>query len=41
MFDLELLSRDLMRALRGERSQPAFSRGLGFRSNAAYLWAHP
>jgi transcriptional regulator with XRE-family HTH domain len=40
MFDLELLSRDLMRALRGERSQPAFSRGLGFRSNAAYLWEH-
>jgi len=40
MFDVELLSRDLMRALRGERSQPAFSRGLGFRSNAAYLWEH-
>ena len=40
MFDVELLSRDLMRALRGDRSQPAFSRGLGFRSNAAYLWEH-
>src|SRR6476620_11554263 len=40
MFDVELLSRDLMRALRGARSQPAFSRGLGFRSNAAYLWEH-
>ena len=40
MFDVELLSRDLMRALRGGRSQPAFSRGLGFRSNAAYLWEH-
>jgi transcriptional regulator with XRE-family HTH domain len=40
MFDFELLSRDLMRALRGERSQPAFSRALGFRSNAAYLWEH-
>jgi len=40
MFDVELLSRDLMRALRGERSQPAFSRALGFRSNAAYLWEH-
>lgn len=27
-----------MRALRGRRSQPAFSRSLGFRSNAAYAW---
>src|SRR3954468_16669441 len=40
MFDVELLSRELMRELRGRRSQPAFSRGLGFRSNAAYLWEH-
>jgi transcriptional regulator with XRE-family HTH domain len=40
MFDVEVLSRDLMRALRGERSQPAFSKSLGFRSNAAYLWEH-
>lgn len=40
MFDVEALSRDLMRALRGASSQPAFSRGLGYRSNAAYLWEH-
>lgn len=40
MFDVEALSRDLMRALRGASSQPAFSRALGFRSNAAYLWEH-
>lgn len=40
MFDVEALSRDLMRALRGASAQPAFSRSLGFRSNAAYLWEH-
>lgn len=37
MFDVEALSRDLMRALPGPSSQPAFSRALDFRSNAAYL----
>jgi DNA-binding transcriptional regulator YiaG len=40
VLDVELISRDLMRALRGRRSQPAFSRLLGFRSNAAYAWEH-
>jgi transcriptional regulator with XRE-family HTH domain len=40
MLDTALLSCDLMRALRGSRSQPAFSRELGFKSNAAYLWEH-
>lgn len=32
------LARDLMRALRGERSQIAFSRRLGYSSNVAYAW---
>jgi transcriptional regulator with XRE-family HTH domain len=40
MLDTHALSCDLMRALRGARSQPAFSRELGFKSNAAYLWEH-
>lgn len=34
------ISRELMRALRGERSQTALSRQLGFRSNVAYAWEH-
>lgn len=37
-MDVHLLSRDLMRALRGNRSQPAFSRKLGYRSNPVYSW---
>jgi len=34
------ISRELVRALRGERSQTALSRQLGFRSNVAYAWEH-
>lgn len=37
-MDHERLSSELMRALRGRRSQVAFSRRLGYRSNVAYLW---
>jgi transcriptional regulator with XRE-family HTH domain len=37
-MDYELLARDLMRALRGKRSQTAFSRRLGYASNVAYAW---
>lgn len=40
MLDVELVARELMRSLRGKLSQPAFSRLLGFRSNAAYAWEH-
>jgi transcriptional regulator with XRE-family HTH domain len=32
------ISRDFMRALRGRRSQAAFSRRLGYRTNVAYIW---
>ncbi|MDH5671123.1 MAG: DUF4423 domain-containing protein [Myxococcales bacterium] len=38
MLDHDRLSRELMRALRGERSQTAFSRELGFESNVVYPW---
>jgi hypothetical protein len=34
----ETLSSELLRALRGKRSQPAFSKRLGYRSNVAYAW---
>jgi transcriptional regulator with XRE-family HTH domain len=34
----ERLARQLLRALRGKRSQVAFSRRLGFRTNVAYAW---
>ena len=34
----EALAADLMRALRGKRSQRAFSRRLGMKSNTAYNW---
>jgi len=34
----ELLARDFLRALRGQRSQPAFSRRLGYRTNVSYMW---
>lgn len=37
-MDLDLLARELIRALRGRRSQTAFSRRLGYRSNVAYTW---
>jgi len=33
-----LLAREFMRALRGRRSQPQFSRRLGYRTNVAYMW---
>ena len=32
------LASELLRALRGRRSQPAFSRRLGYKSNVAYRW---
>ena len=37
-MDLKTLSRELIRALRGRRSQTAFSRRLGYKSNVAYAW---
>jgi hypothetical protein len=37
-MDFELIARELLRALRGKRSQVAFSRRLGFRSNVAHSW---
>ena len=37
-MDHELLSSELLRALRGNRSQIAFSRRLGYRSNVAATW---
>jgi transcriptional regulator with XRE-family HTH domain len=37
-LDYEAMARDLMRALRGTRSQVAFARRLGYRSNAVYTW---
>lgn len=36
--DYDRLASDMLRALRGRRSQPAFSRRLGYRSNVAYRW---
>lgn len=36
--DYERLASELVRALRGRRSQPAFSRRLGYRSNVVYTW---
>jgi transcriptional regulator with XRE-family HTH domain len=38
MMDLEKLSSQLVRALRGRRSQPALSRRLGYTSNVVYAW---
>jgi transcriptional regulator with XRE-family HTH domain len=38
MIDTEALSRDLVRALRGRRSQRALSRRLRYESNVVYLW---
>ncbi len=37
-FDAPALVRQLVRALRGKRSQPALSRRLGYRSNVVYTW---
>ena len=37
-LDYELIARQLLRAIRGPRSQVAFSRRLGYRSNMVYLW---
>lgn len=37
-MDHVALARGVMRALRGNRSQTAFSRRLGYRSNVAYAW---
>lgn len=37
-MDFERIARDLLVALRGHRSQVAWSRRLGYRSNVAYAW---
>lgn len=37
-MDHESLAKELIRALRGRRSQLAFSRRLGFRTNVVYTW---
>ena len=37
-MDYETLARELVRALRGSRSQVALSRRLGYASNVAYAW---
>lgn len=37
-MDYDLLARQLLRELRGARSQTAFSRRLGYTSNVAYTW---
>lgn len=37
-MDYELLARQVLRELRGARSQTAFSRRLGYSSNVAYAW---
>jgi transcriptional regulator with XRE-family HTH domain len=37
-MDYELLARQVLRQLRGKRSQIAFSRRLGYSSNVAYAW---
>src|SRR5690242_769252 len=37
-LDPQALASDWLRALRGRRSQVAFSRRLGYRSNIAYRW---
>lgn len=37
-IDFETLAKELLRALRGSRSQVGFSRRLHYRSNVAYLW---
>lgn len=37
-MDYERITRELLRELRGKRSQLAFARRLGFRSNVAHAW---
>ncbi len=37
-LDYEQIARELLTALRGKRSQVAWSRRLGYRSNVAYAW---
>jgi hypothetical protein len=37
-YDYERLASELLRALRGERSQSAFARRLGYKSNIVYSW---
>lgn len=37
-MDHEVVARELIRALRGKRSQTAFSRHLGYRCNVLYTW---
>lgn len=37
-MDFEQISTEFVRSLRGKRSQPAFSRRLGYKSNVAYTW---
>lgn len=37
-IDFEHLARDFARALRGKRSQPAFSKRVGYRTNVSYMW---
>ncbi len=37
-MDFEAIARQLLRALRGSRSQVAWSRRLGYRTNVAYSW---
>jgi DNA-binding phage protein len=37
-LDYELIASDFLRALRGKRSQTAFSRRVGYRTNVAYMW---
>jgi hypothetical protein len=37
-IDFERLTAELVRALRGSRSQPALSRRLGFKTNVVYFW---
>jgi len=38
MMNYEQIARELMRSLRGRRSQVALSRRLGYRTNAVYSW---
>jgi len=38
MIELDKVSRELVRTLRGKRSQPALSRWLKYNSNVVYLW---
>lgn len=37
-MNYDRIARELLRALRGKRSQTAFSRRLGYKSNVAYAW---